>query len=399
MLEKYEIPDLKMIKIEAPFWEKRMKNIAEKVIPYQWEAINGRIESSAGKSFAIQNLKIAAGLSNEKYEEPLFQDSDIGKWIEAASYSLIYHPSKKIEQCIDEVTDLLEKVQKPDGYMNSYFIAAHPEERYKNFAWGHELYCCGHLLEGALAYFQITGKKKLLNIVDRYLENLINKLGYGEGKVPAYSGHPEIEIALMKMYHATGEQKYERFCQYLIDERGKNPAYFESELGFDKVGELKWMGLDYMIADRPFRQQENATGHAVRAMYLYAGATDLAKDTGDKELQETLNKLWHSTIQRRIYVNAGVGSHAYGERFSIDYDLPNDSCYTETCACIGFAFWARRMQGLRLKSEYGDWVERAIYNGALSGISLDGEHYFYVNPLEIRPDVVHYRYDLQHVKT
>ncbi len=399
MLKNYDVPDLKKIKIEAPFWKERIRIAAEKVIPFQWEAINGRVESEAGRSYAVRNLKIAGGLCDEKYEEPLFQDSDIGKWVEAASYSLLYHPSKEIEGHIDEAVDLLEKVQLPDGYLNSYFIAAHPEKRYKNFAWGHELYCCGHLLEGALAYYQVTGKDKMLRIMDRYLDHLMKKLGHGEGQIPAYSGHPEIEIALMRLYHATKEKKYLTFCEYLINERGREPVYFESESGFDKEGDLKWMGLDYMIADKPFLQQENATGHAVRAMYLYAGAADLAAETQNEMLEQTLYRLWESTIRRRVYVTAGVGAHAYGERFSIDYDLPNDSCYTETCASIGLAFWAQRMQGLKLDAEYGDWLERAVYNGALSGIAVDGEHYFYVNPLEVRPDAAHYRYDLKHVKT
>lgn len=398
-MEKYSIPQLENVKVNGDFWKEKMELIAEKTIPYQWRALHSQEGSDNDKSYAFLNLEIASGQKKGVFQGPLFQDSDIGKWIEAASYTFLYHPSDMVEGWIDGTVDLLEAVQLADGYLDSYYIAGRMEERYTNFAWGHELYCCGHLIEGAIAYYKATGKEKLLNISEKYLDNLMSKIGHGEGKLPAYSGHPEIEIALMKLYHETGEKKYLDFCKYLIEERGRDPKYFESEKGFASEGDLKWMGLDYSLSHKPFRQQKNAVGHAVRAVYLYAGAADLAGETEDEELKNVLCRIWKNTTGQKVYITAGLGAHSYGERFSIDYDLPNDTCYTETCASIGFAMWGRRMQALEINSEYGAWTERALYNGILSGISVDGCQYFYVNPLEVIPEKVHYRYDLKHIRT
>ncbi|MDR1558208.1 MAG: glycoside hydrolase family 127 protein, partial [Clostridiales bacterium] len=399
MLNGYYTPPLEKVSVTSPFWKTRMDLIADRIIAYQWEALNGRVESEAGGSFCIYNLELAAGLRDGQYQEPLFHDSDLGKWIEAVSYTLMYSPNPEMEAKVDKTADLLEKLQLPNGYLDSYYIAAKPEERYKNFAWGHELYCCGHLLEGAVAYFRATGKRKLMNIMSRCVDHYIELLGTGENQIPAYPGHPEIELALIKLYRETGKERYLNFCRYLINQRGQSPNYLAGEKGFQPEAGERWMGLDYLIADKPLRQQKVATGHAVRAMYLYAGAADLAYEDKDEELLDTLREIWNNMINRRVYVTGGVGSHSYGERFSVDYDLPNDRVYAETCASIGLAFWAERMQALELNADYGDWLERAIYNGALSGISVEGDRYFYVNPLEVNPDIAGYRRDLRHVET
>lgn len=391
-----QIP-LQDVTITDRFWAGRIELMAKEVIPYQWGALNDNIPG-AEPSHAIENFRIAAGESAGEFHGMVFQDSDVAKWIEAASYSLVTYPNLELERIIDDVVDLMAKAQQPDGYLNTYFTVAKPDQRWKDFSYGHELYCAGHLMEAAVAYYQATGKSKFLEIMCRYADYIDSIMGPEDHKMKAYCGHEEIELALIKLYRVTGNERYLKLSQYFINERGKQPCFLAQEPTFNN-SKTKWFGLDYHQAHAPVREQTKADGHSVRAMYLYTGMADLAIETGDESLYQALQKLWNNVTNYRMYITGGLGSQAYAERFTFDYDLPNDTAYAETCATIGLIFWAQRMLLLHPEGRYADVMERALYNGALSGISLDGRKYFYVNPLEVFPEAVSGRYDLQHVKT
>jgi len=397
-IKKYTSIDLKDTIITSPFWEERIKLMAEKVIPYQWDALNDNI-AGAEPSHAIENIRIAAGESKEPFHGMLFQDSDVAKWIEAASYSLVHYPNQELENKIDEVIRLIGRAQQEDGYLNTYYTVVCPEKRWTNFAFGHELYCAGHLIEAAVAHFNATGKKSLLDILCRYADHIDSVMGPEENKMKVYCGHEEIELALVRLYHTTKEARYLKLAEYFIDERGEQPCFLENEATYGSdLNKSRWSRLDYHQAHKPVREQTEAEGHAVRAMYLYTAMADISLETGDKTLKAALEKLYHNTRQKRMYITGGLGSQGHAERFTFDYDLPNDTAYTETCAGIGFVFWMQRMLLLDINSKYADDMERVLYNGILSGISLDGTRYFYVNPLEVLPEAVEKRFDFDHVK-
>ncbi|WP_276353995.1 glycoside hydrolase family 127 protein [Cohnella caldifontis] len=388
---------MERVSIRDRFWRGRIDQMAREVIPYQWNALNDNIPG-AESSHAVENFKIAAGLANGKFYGERFQDSDVAKWLEAASYSLVSYPSPELEKVMDGVIDLIGRAQQEDGYLNTFFTVAQPENRWKDFSHGHELYCAGHMIEAAVAYYQATGKRKLLDIVCRYVDYIISVMGPEEGKRKVYCGHEEIELALVKLYRATGDEKHLRLSRYFIEERGKQPSFLAEEETFGWIFKDKWFGLDYHQAHAPVREQPHADGHAVRAMYLYAAMADLAAETGDSTLIDALGKVWQSVAGRRMYITGGIGSQGHAERFTFDYDLPNDVAYAETCASIGLVFWMHRMLRLEPNGAYADVMERALYNGVLSGISLDGTRYFYVNPLEVHPEAVRERADHKHVK-
>jgi DUF1680 family protein len=382
------------VKISGGFWYDRLKLVTEKVIFYQWSVLD-----DPESSHTVENFRIAAHRSKGRFSGMPFQDSDLAKWIEAASYSLLVRPDANIEQITDDVIDLMASAQQGDGYLNTYFTLAKPDQRWKNFSLGHELYCAGHLIEAAVAYYQATGKRKLLDVASRFADYIDSVIGAEPEKMRVYSGHPEIELALIKLYRTTNNQRYLRLAEYFINERGKHPNFMSEEPYFIQMSKDRCFALDYYQAHAPVREQHTAEGHAVRAMYLYAGMADVAAETGDRTLLETLHSLWDNVVQRRMYVTGALGSQAHGERFTIDFDLPNDRAYAETCASIGLIFWAHRMLLLENDRRYTDVLERALYNGAISGMSLDGRKYFYVNPLEIDPLAVANRYDLKHVQT
>ncbi|HEX3044122.1 MAG TPA: beta-L-arabinofuranosidase domain-containing protein [Bacillota bacterium] len=388
---------LQNVKILDPFWGGRIELIAKKVIPYQWDALNDNIPE-AEPSHAIENFRIAAGETQGEFKGMVFQDSDVAKWLEASSYSLVTHPSPELETIIDETVDLMGKAQQPDGYLNTYYSVAEPAKRWKDFTFGHELYCAGHLMEAAVAYYDATGKRKLLEIMCRYADYIDSVIGPEEHKMKVYCGHEEIELALFKLYKATGIERYLKLSQFFIMERGQGPSFLKNEPTFGNGFNTKWFDLEYHQAHAPVLEQTKAEGHAVRAMYLYSAMADLARETGDEALYKALQQLWENVTNYRMYITGGLGSQGHAERFTFDYDLPNDTAFAETCATIGLIFWAQRMLLLQPDHRYGDVMERALYNGALAGISWDGQKYFYVNPLEVIPEAVTSRYDLQHVK-
>jgi hypothetical protein len=316
----------------------------------------------------------------------IFWDSDAAKWLEAAAYSLATHPDKALELKCDTLIDLIAQAQQNDGYINIYFTAVEPQKRWSNLRDQHELYCAGHLIEAGVAYYRSTGKDKLLNIVSRYADYIISVFGPESHKKQGYPGHEEIELALIKLYRLTGNKAYLKLSKYMVDERGRQPHYFDLEAEHHGAAK-QWHhqeGHSVFQAHLPVRRQRQVTGHAVRAMYLYSAMTDLAVEYSDEELQKTCEQLWHNMVDKRMYVTGGIGSSHQNEGFTRDYDLPNEAAYAETCAAIGLVFWAHRMLSYNGYSHYGDILERVLYNGVISGVSLDGNRFFYENPLKSR---------------
>lgn len=383
--------------IKDKFWSSKIEKICKDIIPYQYEVLNDKIEGIP-KSHAIENFKIAAGISKGTFAGMLFQDSDVAKWIEAAAYSLAIYDNLEIEKNIDDVVEIMALAQQEDGYLNTFYTCAKPQERFTNIAHGHELYCAGHLLEAAAAYAEITGKEKFLNIMIRYIDYLMDIIGPGSGKMRIYPGHPEIEIALYKLYKYTNKDKYLQFMEYFIRERGKQPSFLERDSGYGEQYKDQWFALSYHQAHAPVLEQYEAVGHAVRAVYLYTAMADFAYERNDGRMKACLETLWDDVTRRKMYITGAIGSIEHGECFGQAYDLPNDRAYAETCATIGLIFWAKRMLRLEMNSKYSDVMELALYNGALSGMAADGKHYFYVNPLMMIPKEVNSRYDLRHVK-
>ena len=318
-----------------------------------------------------------------------FWDSDAGKFIEAAAYSLHSHPDAEMEQKVDALIDLIAKAQQPDGYLNIWFTAIEPHHRWKNLRDWHELYNAGHLIEGAVAYFNATGKDKLLNVMRRYVDYIATLFGPAESQRRGYPGHPEIELALVKLYHATGEARYLELSKYFVDERGQAPHYFdiEAQERNDDPKEFRFKTYNYCQAHQPVRQQTAATGHSVRASYLYSAVADLVSETNDDELLKVSRTIWDDLTQHALYITGGVGPAHANEGFTFPYDLPNESAYAETCAAVALVFWAQRMFHIDPHSRYIDVMERALYNGMLSGVSYEGEHFFYANPLAAYPHV------------
>lgn len=394
------------VRIEDGFWDSYTELVRKTVIPYQWEALNDRIPD-AEPSYAIRNFRIAAGREQGEFGGFVFQDSDLAKWLEAVGYSLGSHPDPELERTADEVIELIAAAQQENGYLNTYFTIKEPDRKWTNLYEAHELYCAGHMIEAAVAYFAGTGKRKLLDVVCRLADHIDTVFGREPGKLRGYDGHQEIELALVKLYDATGEKRYLELARFFIDERGATPNFFIEECE-RRGGISHWTNakapiptveqLAYNQAHKPVREQDVAVGHSVRAVYMYAAMADLARLTNDRELLEACRRLWRNMTGRQMYITGGIGSTHQGEAFTFDYDLPNDTVYAETCASIGLLFFARRMLQLEARSEYADVMERALYNNVIGSISQDGKHYFYVNPLEVWPKASENNPDRRHVK-
>lgn len=326
------------------------------------------------------------GFTGSTVTTQMFWDSDWGKTIETAAYSLYRRRNDRLEKNIDDVIDMYEKLQQPDGYLSSWYQRIQPGLRWTNLRDCHELYCAGHLIEGAVAYFQATGKRKLLDILCRYADHIADTFGPEPGKQKGYCGHEEIELALVKLSRATGQRKYMELAKYFIDQRGVEPHYFDEEArarGADPKA-YHFKTYEYNQSHKPVREQDKVVGHAVRAMYLYSGMADIATEYGDDTLRAALDRLWDDLTTKSLYVTGGIGPSAHNEGFTADYDLPNETAYAETCASVGLVFWASRMLGMGPNARYADMMERALYNGSISGLSLDGSLFFYENPLESR---------------
>jgi Uncharacterized protein conserved in bacteria len=393
---------LNKVRIEDSFWSEYIRLVRDVVVPYQWEALNDRVPE-AEPSYAIRNLKIAAGDESGEFGGMVFQDSDVSKWLEAVGYLLASGPDPDLEEVADGVVDLIGRAQQPDGYINTYFTLKEPDNRWTNLAECHELYCAGHLIEAAVAYYSATGKSKILDIACRFADYIDTVFGREPGKLQGYDGHQEIELALVRLYQVTGRPKYLELSQYFLDQRGTKPHFYASE--FEKRGgKVHFPQLDmahdlsYSQAHLPVREQETAEGHAVRAVYMATAMADVAAKSGDVSLLDACKRLWRNIVSRRMYITGGIGSMEHGESFTFDYDLPNDTVYAETCASIGLIFFAQRMLQIEPVSEYADVLERALYNTVVSGMSRDGTRFFYVNPLEVHPEACGKNHIYDHVK-
>lgn len=383
------------VNITDQFWSKRQKLVTDVVIPYQEKIMNNEVPGIE-KSNAITNFKIAAGLEEGEFHGMPFQDSDLAKWLEAVAYSLQIKPDSELERRADEIIKIIAKAQQSDGYLNTYFTVKEPEHRWLNLLEGHELYCAGHMMEAAAAYYEATGKTKLLQVMERMADHIIDIFnGIKKHGIP---GHQEIEIGLLCLYRVTGKEKYIKLAQYFIDERGKNPHYFEEEAAGRGWSFFEMDGTDtkYNQSYAPVREQKTAEGHAVRAVYMYTAMAELAAKSNDTGLKAACEILWDNITLQRMYITGGIGSTNYSEGFTADYDLPNDTVYAETCASVGMVFFARRMLEMTPSCKYADIMEKELYNGVISGMQLDGKKFFYVNPLEVDPSVSgkvpHYRH-------
>ena len=425
--------DLKQITVTDPFWHREMELVRKEVIPYQWDALNDRVPG-ADPSWCMRNFRTAGKMMaeqrvNAQYTPPsysyrgfnalpddpanpeegrfygfVFQDTDFSKWIEAVGYSLTQHPDPELEKLADEAIDVVCAAQTPDGYLDTYYIINGMDAALTNLRDHHELYCLGHLVEGAVAYYQATGKDKLLRAAARFADYIAERFGPEEGKCKGYPGHEIAEMALVRLYEVTGEEKYLQLSKFFVDQRGQKPFYFamEDKARAEKAGQ-KWRGnpddgSSYHQSHKPVREQDEAVGHAVRAVYLYSGMADVARLTGDDELLAACERLWDNIVRKKLYVTGGIGGTVHGEAFSHEYDLPNDAAYSETCAAIGLAFFARRMLQIRPDSKYADVMELALYNTVLSGMAQDGKSFFYVNPLAVVPDACRKDQRLHHVQ-
>ncbi|MDM9619550.1 hypothetical protein A6U87_26220 [Rhizobium sp. AC44/96] len=314
----------------------------------------------------------------------MFWDSDLGKSIETVAYSLYRRANPALEARVDAIVDMYEKLQDKDGYLNAWFQRVQPDRRWTNLRDHHELYCAGHLIEGAVAYYQATGKRKLLDIMCRFSDYMITVFGHGPGQIAGYCGHEEVELALVKLARVTGQKKYLDLAKFFVDERGTEPNFFTEEAIRDgrSAEDYHQKTYEYGQAHEPVRDQKKVVGHAVRAMYLYSGMADIATEYSDDSLTNALETLWDDLTTKQMYVTGGIGPAAANEGFTDYYDLPNESAYAETCASVGLVFWANRMLGRGPNRRYADIMEQALYNGAMSGLSLDGKTFFYENPLE-----------------
>jgi uncharacterized protein len=318
----------------------------------------------------------------------IFGDSDPAKWIEAASYSLATHPDPELEEMVNQVTEKIIAAQQPDGYLNTHFTHIQPDMRWKNLRDLHEMYCAGHMIEGAVAHFQATGQRRFLDALCRYADHIDANFGPAEaGKKPGYPGHPELELALVKLYHATGNQRYLELASFFINERGQATPeqvhYYDVEaIARDEDPRKFWArSYEYNQSHVPIREQDKVVGHAVRAMYLFSAVADLADEKDDATLLETCDRLWDNLVNKRMYLTGGIGPSRHNEGFTSDYDLPDETAYAETCATIGLVMWNQRLLQFNGERRFADVLERGFYNGLLSGMSLSGNRFLYENPL------------------
>ena len=369
------------------------KLLCDTVVPFQEAVLNDRVEN-VEPSHAIDNFRNAATLletgkkaDNGDFYGMVFQDSDVAKWLEAAAYSLLIKPDKELEQRIDELCDLIAAAQEEDGYLDTHFTLQCPERKFTNLLEGHELYCAGHMMEAAVALYEATGNRKLLSVMEKNAD-LLYRYFITEGH-EGYPGHPEVELALMRMWRATGNGKYKELSEHFVNVRGVDSDFYIKELQKRdwKVWGNNAADKQYQQSHLPVRQQPDAVGHSVRAVYLYTAMADIAAVTKEPELTEACFRLFDSITKRRMYITGGIGSTHWGEAFSADYDLPNDTVYAETCASIGLIFFASKMLKLKRDGRIADVMERALYNTVLGGVELDGTKFFYVNPLEVVPGV------------
>ncbi len=363
------------VRIQDAFWAPRLAANRQQGLDRVYEQLQktGRIEA--------YDLDWSPDSSRPKPH--VFWDSDVAKWLEGACYSLMNHQDQDLLGRVESLVDRILSAQGEDGYLNPYYTVVEPENRWTNLRDRHELYCAGHMIEASIAHHQATGDRRFLSAMRRYADLIDRTFGPGKGQLRGYPGHQEIELALVKLYHHTGEKRYLNLAAYFVDARGGHPYYFDQEARQRREDPAAYWAKThaYTQSHRPVREQETVVGHAVRAMYLYGAMADLAREQRDRELRVVLEKLWEDLVSHKLYLTGGIGTSRENEGFTPSYHLPNQDAYAETCAAIGLVFWAHRMLHLHMDSRYADVMERALYNAVLSGVSLEGDRFFYVNPL------------------
>ena len=346
------------VMLEDSFWASRLRMLREITLPSQYQQLE--------KTGRIDNFRRAAGKVDQPFQGWFFNDSDVYKWVEAVAWSLAADEDPELRRMLDDVISEIEDAQDENGYLNTYFTFEQASERWGNLKDMHELYCAGHLIQAAIAHYRSTGEDRLLKLVKRFADHICDAFGpEEEGKRLGTGGHPEIEMALVELARTTGDEKYLEQARFFLDMRGRGLIGGEA-YNQDRVN---------------FREMTRMEGHAVRAVYLNAGATDLYTETGEMSLLETLERLWLNMTTRQMYISGGVGSQYEGEAFGEDYELPNQDAYAETCAAIANVMWNWRMLTIRGEARFADVLEQALYNAVLVGLGLDGRTYFYRNPL------------------
>jgi DUF1680 family protein len=351
---------LRDVRIDDAFWAPRIRAALAVTLPEQYVALE--------RTGRIDNFRRAAGKKSGDFQGRFYNDSDVYKWLEAASYALAVHRDARLQAQVDAVIGEIAAAQGSDGYLNTYFTFARARERWTNLAQMHELYCAGHLIQAAVAHEQATGTTRFMDVARRFADYMCATFGPSQRR--GTDGHEEIELALVELYRATGQHGYLAQARFFLDQRGQKPPVLN--------------GSVYLQDHLPVREQSEIAGHAVRATYLACGMVDVALETGEEALWTAAERLWTSAFERKQYVTGGLGARFEGEAFGADYELPNDRAYAETCAAIGAVMWNRRMLSRTGDARYADAMERSLYNGALAGLSLRGGEYFYVNPLESR---------------
>ena len=363
IFQKIEPVSFSQVNVTDNFWKPKIDKVATKTLAaciYQTEVATGR----------IRNFEKVARKKGEKHEGIFYDDSDVFKALEAMGYSLKTHPSVDMEKKCDEWIDKIAAAQQPDGYLNTFYTLTNLQDRYSDMSM-HEDYNAGHMIEAGVAYFNATGKRKLLDVCIRWADHFDSI--FGPSKRHWVTGHQELELALVKLFKVTGNKKYLQLADWLLGERGHRNAK-----GYTWTD---WKDTAYAQDAVPVKDQKEITGHAVRAMYLYTGAADVATQTGDTGYLKAMRRVWEDVVYRNMYITGGIGSAGSNEGFSKDFDLPNEQAYCETCASVGMVFWNQRMNSLTMNSSYIDILERSLYNGALDGLSLSGDRFFYGNPL------------------
>ncbi len=354
--------DFSHVHIQDAFWSPRLEKHITTTLPVCID----QIENQTGR---IQNFENAAK-GTGKHSGIFFDDSDVYKALEGIAYALINHPDPALEKKADQWIAKMAAAQQPDGYINTFYTLTGLGKRWTNMD-KHEMYCAGHMIEAAVAYYKVTGKRQLLDVSIRMADHMMSV--FGPGKRNWVPGHEEIELALVKLFQTTGERKYLDFSNWLLEQRGH---------GYGSMGDEGTWNPVYYQDDKPIREMTDIAGHAVRCMYLYCGMADVAAYKHETSYIDAMNRLWDDVVLRNMYITGGIGSSKHNEGFTEDYDLPNKEAYCETCASVGMVFWNQRMNQFTGDSKYIDVLERSMYNGALSGISLAGDLFFYVNPLE-----------------
>jgi DUF1680 family protein len=360
--------------ITGGFWAERRQVNRQVAVPSVWQRLR-----EAGN---LVNLELAAGLTTAGYVDAVpFADSDVYKWLETVGWTLAHggpgdefavRRRDQIERCIT----LLSQAQREDGYLHSYCQIRFPGTRFERLRWGHELYCAGHLIQAAIALRRGSGDARLLTVARRFADLIVRSFGREQGHIDGIDGHPEIETALVELYRETGDRSYLDGARYFIDRRG------HGLLGPDRFGPQYWQ--DHV----PVREATSVEGHAVRQLYLLAGVADVYAETGDDSLRRAAERLWQDMVSTRTYLTGGVGTHHRDEAFGSPYELTNDRSHGETCGAVASIMFSFRMLLITGEARYADLIERTLYNGFLAGLSLDGQRFLYVNPLQIREGYV-----------